>query len=151
VASGDGESGKQEAPDFVLEGLDGGTFSLAAAEGAPVVLNFWATWCGPCEIETPVKKRLATELGDRAHFVGVNLTTSEGGVDDVARYVSEHGIEYPVVLDTSGRVQQLYGVRGTPTTYIIDAEGRVVHKFMGAMSYGDMMRRLEPLLAAAGG
>ena len=140
--------GRPAAPAFSLERLDGETFALEEARGRPVVLNFWATWCGPCEVETPVKKQLATELGDRAAFVGVNLTTSEGGVDTVRDYVDEFGIEYPIVLDTRGAVQQLYGVRGTPTTYIIDAEGRVVHRFMGAMSYQDMMRRLRPLLDA---
>lgn len=146
---GSGESGgRPAAPAFSLERLDGGTFSLEEARGRPVVLNFWATWCGPCEVETPVKKQLAAELGDRAQLVGVNLTTSEGGVDTVSEYVEEFAIEYPIVLDTRGQVQQLYGVRGTPTTYIIDADGRVVHRFMGAMSYQDMMRRLRPLLDA---
>lgn len=143
---GNGDGGRPAAPEFTLERLDGERFSLAGAQGRPVVLNFWATWCGPCRIETPVKKRLHEELGEGGLIVGVNLTTSEGSVGDVQRYVEELDIEYPVVLDSTGRVQQLYGVRGTPTTYIIDPDGRVVHRFMGAMSFGDMMRRLEPLM-----
>jgi len=141
-----GDGGRPAAPEFTLDRLDGERFSLAGARGRPVVLNFWATWCGPCRIETPVKKRLHEELGEGGLIVGVNLTTSEGSVGDVQRYVEELDIEYPVVLDSTGRVQQLYGVRGTPTTYIIDPDGRVVHRFMGAMSFGDMMRRLEPLM-----
>ncbi|MFP4374216.1 MAG: TlpA family protein disulfide reductase [Spirochaetaceae bacterium] len=143
-----GRNGRPPAPAFTLERLDGESFSLKEARGRPVVINFWATWCGPCRVEMPVKKRLAAELGDRVAFVGVNLTTSEGGVGVVRDYVEEFSIEYPIVLDARGEVQQLYGVRGTPTTYIIDADGEVVHRFMGAMSYQDMMRRLRPLLAA---
>jgi thiol-disulfide isomerase/thioredoxin len=149
IASGGG-GGRPAAPEFSLERLDGGEFSLTEARGRPVVLNFWATWCGPCHVETPVKKRLASELGDRVHFVGVNLTTSEAGVGEVRRYAEELDIDYPIVLDERGEVQQRYGVRGTPTTYIVDARGRVVHRFMGAMSYADMMRRLTVLLDASG-
>jgi thiol-disulfide isomerase/thioredoxin len=137
------------APEFTLRRLSGGELSLADARGRPVVLNFWATWCGPCRIETPVKKRIASELDARISFVGVNLTTSEGGVEQVREYVRELDIGYPVVLDTSGEVQQRYGIRGTPTTYLIDADGRVAHRFMGAMSYGDMMRRLNALIDEA--
>jgi thiol-disulfide isomerase/thioredoxin len=145
-AEGGRTEGPPQAPDFTLERLEDGAFSLAAAEGKPVVLNFWATWCGPCRAETPVKKRLAGDYGESIHFIGVNLTTSEGSVREVREYVDNLEVNYPIVLDTQGRVQQLYGIRGTPTTYIIDAKGRVVHKFMGAMAYGDMKRRLESLL-----
>lgn len=144
-------SGRPRAPAFELERLAGGSFSLEDGQGKPVVINFWATWCGPCRAETPVKKRLWQDLAGRAHFVGVNLTTSEGGVGEVRDYVEELGITYPILLDRTGRVQQRYAVRGTPTTYIIDAEGRVVHRFMGAMSYRDMKRRVEALLPEEGG
>ena len=149
--SGAGETagGRQKAPAFSLETLSGDDFALAEAKGRPLVINFWATWCGPCEAELPIKKRLARELGDKVRLLGINLTTSEGSVDDVRRYAEEHEINYPVLLDTRGNVQQRYGVRGTPTTYVIDADGGVVTKFMGAMDYRDMKRRLEALIAEA--
>ncbi|MGM0675617.1 MAG: redoxin domain-containing protein [Spirochaetota bacterium] len=141
--------GRQRAPAFSLESLEGADITLEDAEGRPLVINFWATWCGPCEVELPVKTRLAREFEDEARFWGINLTTSEGGVEEVRRYAEEHEINYPVLLDRRGNVQQRYGVRGTPTTYIIDSEGGVVHKFMGAMDYRDMKRRLEGLVAEA--
>jgi len=127
--------------------LEGDDFELGEAHGRPVVINFWATWCGPCEAELPVKKRLAREFEGTARFLGINLTTSEAGVDEVRRYAREHEINYPVLLDVRGAVQQRYGVRGTPTTYIVDSEGGVAHKFMGAMNYRDMQRRLDKLIA----
>lgn len=137
---------RPEAPEFSLELLEGDTLTLADTRGRPAVLNFWATWCGPCQAETPIKRRIASELAGEVHFIGVNLTRSESGVRRVREYVEESGIGYPVVLDTTGDVQQRYAVRGTPTTYLIDARGRVAHRFMGAMSYQDMMRRLNNLI-----
>ena len=131
------------APPLELETLEGSTLSVAQLRGAPVLVNFWATWCAPCRAETAVKNRLAQEFNGRAHVVGVNLTNSESGVQVVRDYAREWGISYPVLLDHSGRAAASYGVRGTPTTVVLDADGAVHSRIFGAMSYDAAARALR--------
>jgi thiol-disulfide isomerase/thioredoxin len=120
--------------------VDTGTSTLrsaiTAADGRPVVLNFWATWCGPCRAENPVKKAAYREWQGDARFIGVNLTTSEGGRATVAAYMREHELPFPVYLDTRGRLQYAFGVRGTPTTLVLDGDGVVVDRRYGPMTRG---------------
>ena len=136
-ASGAGQASARvgdPAPSIELETLDGGTFSLGDASGRPVVVNFWATWCGPCRAETAVKSALAEQFAGEAIVVGVNLTNSETGPGDVARFAEEWDVRYPILLDRTGRVGAAYGVRGTPTTVVIGADGTVHARIFGAMS-----------------
>ena len=123
------------APPIELETLDGRSFSLDAVSGKPVVVNFWATWCGPCRAETAVKSALAEQFSGEAIVVGVNLTNSETGPGDVARFAEEWDVRYPILLDRTGRVASAYGVRGTPTTVVIGADGAVSARIFGAMSF----------------
>ena len=104
------------------------------------MITFWATWCGPCRAELPVKKAFHSQYGDQVHFVAVNMTNSEASVAEVERYVIEEDLAYPIALDASGRLARAFGVRGTPTTIVIDGEGHVVARWMGASSI-DRLRR----------
>lgn len=125
----------ERLPDLEVELLSGETKQLREFD-APVVLNVWATWCTPCKAELPVKLEALQRYGDQFTLLGVNLTTSETGVPAVRSYVEQHGITYPVVLDRAGRIASLIGVRGTPTTVIIDREGEIVRRRFGAMTLG---------------
>ncbi len=109
------------APDFSLAGVDGQTRHLADLIGQPVILNFWATWCPPCQAEMPALQALAGDDGNQGITVlGVNQAE---GLDQVRGFLQNKGIDFPVVLDTNAAVSQAYRVRSLPTTFFIDREG----------------------------
>ncbi|TVR00906.1 MAG: hypothetical protein EA403_11030 [Spirochaetaceae bacterium] len=137
-------------PEFSLPLLNGEqALSPGDLRGRPALLNFWATWCGPCRAETVVKNRLAGEFGDRITVVGINLTHTEAGSEPVAAYVRERQIRYPVALDRDGRVTDRFGVRGTPTTVIVAPDGTVHTRFFGPLSYDRAAAVIEGLLTEA--
>lgn len=129
-------------PDLEMELLSGETRRLREFD-SPVVLNVWATWCTPCKAELPVKLEAMERYGDEFTLLGVNLTTSEPGVSTVRSYVERHALTYPVVLDRDGRIASLMGVRGTPTTVILDEEGNIVRRRFGAMNLGWLEAGIE--------
>ena len=134
-------------PEFSLPVLNSGEpLSPDDLHGRPALLNFWATWCGPCRAETVVKNRLAREFGYRVTVVGINLTHTEAGEDPVAAYAREWQILYPVALDWDGRVADRFGVRGTPTTVIVGPDGTIHTRFFGPLSYDRAAAVLEGLL-----
>ncbi len=119
------------APDFSLTTLDGETVSLAALRGKPVVLNFWATWCGPCQREMPVLQSAAQRFAGEVVILGVD----EGEMPNVVQdFVSVYRVNFPVPLDIDQTVGDQYGVQGLPTTFFIDADGIIRHRWMGEMN-----------------
>ena len=129
------------APDFALVLEDGRHTTLRALYGQPVVLNFWATWCGPCRMEMPELMRAAA---DDPGLVMLAVNVQEA-VDTVEPFATEYAMQPPVVLDTAGAVQDLYGVRGLPTTFFIDKEGRVAAVYPGALSPAALSERLAAI------
>lgn len=112
------------APDFTLPDLDGRSRSLAELRGKPVLLNFWASWCVPCEMEMPAMQRLHGLLGSmEVAAVAVNFREP---ADRVRAFARERGIQFPVLLDANGAVFARYRVVGLPFTVLIDAGGQVV-------------------------
>ncbi|MCB9663712.1 MAG: redoxin family protein [Alphaproteobacteria bacterium] len=116
-----------EAPDFALVDLQGHTLQLSELRGRPVVLSFWATWCGVCRAEMPSKEAFARAHDDVA-VVGVAVDSRAA----VQRYVGAEGLPFPNVI-ASREVVEAYGVEMFPTTVVLDAEGRVVWTHSGAM------------------
>jgi peroxiredoxin len=115
------------APDFSLEGLDGNIVQLSEYRGRVVLVNFWATWCGPCEAEMPLFEGYFEELQDEGlAVIAVNFDEAE---ETVRGFRDRLGLDFDVVLDPGGEVQQLYRVRGYPTSLFVDREGvvQVVH------------------------
>jgi peroxiredoxin len=124
-----------EGEAFSLATLDGSTTALSDYRGSWVLLNFWATWCGPCVAEMPSMERLYGQFKDDGLvIVGVNQQES---VDEVAAFVAERGLTFPILLDSNGRVGSRYGVRGIPTTYLIDPSGRVLGSKVGFMEWDE--------------
>lgn len=117
------------APAISLKALDGGTVSLAAARGKVVLLNFWATWCGPCRMEVPDLVELQKKYPERLQVIGLVVDDEEQ--DAVRAFAKRYSINYPIAMATNEIRFRFGGVPALPTTFIIDAEGRVVQKHIG--------------------
>ncbi len=119
----------QVAPDFVLKSTSGENLRLSEYRGDVVMINFWATWCGPCRQEMP----LLDELYRRYHRVGFNLLGVN--IDDdttrALRMVEELDLHFPVVFDTRKAVSRLYNVEAMPATILVDREGNIRHVHHG--------------------
>jgi peroxiredoxin len=119
------------APDFELQSLSETQFRLSDLSGKVVLINFWASWCGPCRLEMPAIQARYLQHPDELEVLAINF---DEPIEDVRAFVDELGLTLPVLLDPGAAVQDLYRVRGYPTTYMVDAQGvvRVVH--IGFMS-----------------
>ncbi len=119
------------APDFRLPTLDGGSFQLSDQRGKPVVLNFWATWCGPCQRELPAIERAAEHYQDVVVFAAVDQAET---IQTVQRFAETMGLTITVPLDGEQTVGERYSVMGLPTTYFIDEQGVIRSVWMGEMN-----------------
>ena len=129
------EPEEQEAPDFTMLDGSGAEVTLSAFRGKPVVLNFWATWCGPCKSELPAFDEAYAEYGDRIQFVMLNLAEPGGeNKTEVEQFAAENGYGFPIYYDSYGMGSGYYGVRSIPASVFIDAQGMVKAAYMGAMS-----------------
>ena len=118
-----------KALDFEARLTTGKTIRLSALAGQVVFLNFWATWCVPCLKEMPAMSRLYRKLaGPRFVMLAVNMQESP---EQVAAYVKQHPVEFPIVMDVDGTIARDYGVNNIPLTYIINTEGEVMARALG--------------------
>jgi thiol-disulfide isomerase/thioredoxin len=118
-----------QAPDFKMEDLDGKPLSLSASRGKVVLLNFWATWCGPCRAEIPDLIELQKKYGDHLQIIGLDVDDDD--VAEVKKFVAANGINYPVGMATNEIRIQYGGVAALPTSFVLDDQGRVVQKHEG--------------------
>jgi len=125
-----GDGARPAAPALDLPTLDGGErLRLDSLRGRPVVVNFWASWCPPCQDEAPLLQQIAEE--ERAagvEFVGVSF---EDGSDDARAFARRYGLTYRLVRDGVGRVSKAWGVAAPPETFVLDGRGRAVAHFFG--------------------
>jgi cytochrome c biogenesis protein CcmG, thiol:disulfide interchange protein DsbE len=136
---------RRVVPELALEQLGGGTWRMVDHRGQVVLINYWATWCGPCQEETPGLVRLSRELGPKGLAV-VGVSLDEGGRGKVQQFVDEFHVPYPVAFP--GTMSQMArGMAGVPTTILVDRQGRVAKTYEGAVSEGDFRADVGVLLA----
>ena len=118
------------APDFTLESLDGKNMSLSDLRGKAVLLNFWATWCGPCKIETPWLVELQNQYGPQGLQI-IGVEAGDDGKDDIAKFVKDMGINYPILIGKEAVGDAYGGIPALPETFFIGRDGKIVDKSMG--------------------
>lgn len=136
------------APAFTLRRLDGpGKVSLVSYRGKPVVLNFWASWCGPCKSEAAALERDWTSDRSRGVvFLGVDYHDLDS---DARRFVSAHALTFPMLEDGSGNVTSRYGISQVPETYVLDRQGRVVAHLRGPITDPGFAAQFQGAIAKA--
>ena len=137
------------ALDFTVYNQANEPVKLSDFYGKPIVVNFWATWCGPCKSELPAFENLNNEYKDTINFMMVNLTDGAqetvGGVSD---FIMDNNYHFPVYFDTDLDAAATYSVYSIPATLFIDADGNIVASHMGAMSEATLRNYIENLLIA---
>ena len=132
----------QLAPDFTLSTLEGDTISLSDFRGQIVLVNDFATWCGPCQAETPSLVDVYNSEGGNVVFIGLNLQETES---KVAEFKDQYNIPYPLVLDPDGKVTGLYRPVGLPTSWFVDSEGVVRYIHAGPMTAAMVQETLDAI------
>ncbi len=129
------------APEASFPLLDGGLATFADYRGKPVVVNFFASWCEPCKAEMPDFATVHAEVGDEITFLGVNLRDSEA---DARSILAETGVTFAVARDPSGSLAEAFGVVNMPSTFFLDASGKIVSAHAGALTADDLRAQLAP-------
>ena len=138
------QTGKQ-APDFSLRSDQGKTVTLSALKGNVVLVNFWATWCGPCRAEMPGFDEVYKKFhGKGLEIIGVSL--DRRGWQDVTPYLKKFPVSYPIVLGYQNLVEAYGNFDAIPTSFLIDKEGKIVERHIGYMSKTDLEKKIKPLL-----
>jgi cytochrome c biogenesis protein CcmG/thiol:disulfide interchange protein DsbE len=140
-------SRRQAAPDFTLKDASGKLVHLADYKGKVVLLDFWATWCGPCKIEIPWLKDFQRQYRDKG-FEVIGISMDEEGWQVVKPFVSEVGINYRIVIGDDSTAQLYGGVDALPTAFVIDREGRIAAVHVGLTSKGEIQHGIEEVLAS---
>ncbi len=144
------ESQRKTAPEFNLKDANGAPVKLSDYKGKVVLLNFWATWCGPCKIEIPWFMEFEQNYKDRG-FAVLGVSMDDDGWEAVKPYISSRKVNYRVVLGTD-QVAQIYGgIDSLPTTFVIDRDGRIASTHIGLVSRRDYQGEIEALLDQKGG
>jgi peroxiredoxin len=128
------------APPFTLERLDGGASALSEFRGKVVLLNFWATWCGPCRAEMPSLEALSHQFPSQ-DFVVVGISTDYEGSQIVQPFMESFGLTFPILLDPEMQVNDKFEIRSLPTSIVLDRRGVIRHKFFGAMDWNTQPNR----------
>ena len=130
------------ALDITVYDAEGNPVNLANYAGKPIVLNFWASWCGPCQREMPAFQEVFQELEGQVQFLMVNMTTSET-VSSAKSFIESNGYTFPVFYDTQGAAATAYSVRSLPTTYFLNAEGQKIAYAIGSIDKETLLKGID--------
>lgn len=137
---------EERAPSFALVTLEGEEVTLEDFRGKKILLNFWATWCPPCKEEMPYMQELFEDYKkDDFVVLAVNVTITEKNRDDVDKFITEHELSFPILMDESGKVARQYEVLSYPTSYFIDSDGVIRAKIVGGVSKEMMYKEMIQL------
>ena len=139
------EPERHTAPDFTMLDKDGNEVTLASFFGKPIILNFWASWCGPCKMEMPELQKFYEQYGEEIHFL---LVSVDDDVDAAKAFIADSGYSFPVYFDTTSAGAYTYGASSIPLTYFIDAEGNLTAYYMGAMSESILQQGVDMIYTA---
>lgn len=138
------------APDFTASLADGSEFTLSDQQDKIILLNFWATWCGPCVREMPAFEKLKEEYGEDVSILAVNCMEN---ADTVAAFIEENGYTFPIAIDEEGTVSMKYPTQGIPYTLLIDSDGVIQNIYVGAADadtqYQEYKAAIDAVMEAA--
>lgn len=140
----DGSAEVEPAPDFTAYDADGNEVRLSDFAGKPVVLNFWASWCGPCQMEMPHFEEAYQTYGGSVQFLMVNMTDgSRETAETAAAFIAEQGYTFPVLFDTDLAAATTYQAYSLPTTYFINADGYALARATGAIDADTLQEGID--------
>lgn len=134
-----------KAPTFTLTGMDGNSYKVGGKREVPLMLNFWASWCGPCQEEAPDLVKLGEKYAGRFDIYAVNVTFYDK-LDEAKEFVEKYGYKFPVLLDKKGEIYGKYNGIAFPTNVLIDKDGNVVDVIVGTLSPEELEAKIEKLL-----
>jgi cytochrome c biogenesis protein CcmG/thiol:disulfide interchange protein DsbE len=139
---------RRDAPDFEVAlfgqaGTPTGFWRLGGHAGQPVVVNFWASWCVPCEDEAPVLERVSRRYQGRVDFIGVDVQDTDA---NARAFLERHRVTYPNGPDPSGVISIDYGMSGVPESYFVNRDGQIVRKWAGPLDEAKLVSFVEELL-----
>ncbi len=143
------ETRRADGTAFALTGLDGKPVRLADLKGKAVWVNFWASWCPPCQAETPVLRQIADTYRDRG-LVVVGISVQESSAADVQAYVDRYSLRYTVAADLAGDIFHLYRVYALPTQFFLDTQGRIQSIVQGPLDFAGAAAHVEAILPSGG-
>jgi thiol-disulfide isomerase/thioredoxin len=132
------------APAFKLTGMNGKTYEAGGKREKPLMLNFWASWCGPCELEAPDLKSVYEKYGNDFDLYGIN-TTDKDNLDEVKKFVKQYKLPFPILLDTDGKVADQFRFNLIPTSFLIDRNGVVV-EVIHVLAPKELERKIKNLI-----
>jgi thiol-disulfide isomerase/thioredoxin len=134
------------APNFTLETLDGKNLSLSDFRGKAVIVNFWATWCGPCKIETPWLVELQNQYGAQGLQV-VGVAMDDSGKDEIEKFAKEMGVNYPVLIGKEAVGDAYGGVPALPESFFVGRDGKIVDRIIGLKGRGEIEDSVKKALS----
>jgi thiol-disulfide isomerase/thioredoxin len=140
--SGTHDASARTAPPLPAKVLEPPAATIASLHGRPAIVHFWASWCGPCQKEAPELARLSGALHGRATLVGVDYTDAAGSA---RAFIARHDWRFPILADPDGHTGDAYGLSGLPTTFLVDADGRIVRRLTGPQTEAGLLRALGRL------